>query len=292
MHTVMRGGEDRLKKSNTFTIASVKEIRDVFKFLPPLRSEIMVKCVQAFGAVLLLLFLSTCSTYPASERSSEVVTVGKEYRDFTGVYLKGTGILRISQGDDFAFKAIAERRVLKSTDVTINGGVLTISYLQAFVSPKIPEYEITLPRLSYIAVKGNAKVIGEGPFDCDELRILMEGNSTSDFNITARRLELKIRGTSCSRIKGSVTTLCVASSGSTRVEALGLAAKNVRLDLEGRSKTEIAVQDLLDVDIRGRANVEYLGAPRITSTIDGEGRIKAVYNESAGSKTEAIGDQK
>lgn len=219
--------------------------------------------------------------------SGRIATVTKYYDNYHGIRLSGKGIVRLVQSESFRFTATADDNILKITDVTINDGILHISYTQDFTSSKVPEFIIEAPKITSIAVDGQARILTDTVLSSPQLVVMVNGAAQCKLNLAVRDCELISRGASQVELKGSGTRLSIKSFGASEIKALDFSARDVELDIAGAGSTEVYAEESLDIELSGTAKVRYAGNPHVKTDISGAGSIKPVdYTPQASSKPE------
>ncbi len=208
--------------------------------------------------------------------SGRIATVTKYYDNYHGVRLSGKGIVHLVQSENYRFTATADDNILKITDVTINNGILHISYLQEFSSTKVPEFIIEAPRITSIGVDGQARIITDNVLSSPQLVVKVNGAAQCILKLAVRDCEVISRGASQVELSGTGTRLTVKSYGAAEIKAFEFSAKTVELDIAGAGTTEVYADESLDVDLSGSARVLYAGNPHVKTEISGAGSLKPV----------------
>ncbi|MDA3901745.1 MAG: DUF2807 domain-containing protein [Spirochaetes bacterium] len=238
------------------------------------------------GAVL----ISGCGqTHRNRNRDGRVVTVQRDFNGFTGVALEGRGIIYLKQSENYRFSAKADENVLKITDVTLDKGVLTITYLESFSSDFIPEFTIEMPELNYLGVEGAAIVKMKNTFSGNQITVESSGHSASELYFDHQQVTVIAGGQSVHVLNGHANSFQAKLKGTSKLRGRDFLVKRAVIESTGLTKSEISVEEFLDVTISGRGNVIYNGTPRVSTSITGAGRIESGNYEPTRDKSEVAG---
>jgi hypothetical protein len=177
------------------------------------------------------------------------------------VALNGIGTVRIKQGPQAVTVNIdpelADRYVTEVKNDKLSIGfkcTLRPSVLRAMKNLKHCTVDISVPNLSAIETNG-------------ECSIEVDGFAWKEFSVSAT-------GEGTILLAGAADTLDVSCTGAAKVDAFGLAAKDVRARLTGAATLRANATALLDASISGAGTVVYRGEPRISQRISGAGKIR------------------
>lgn len=115
-----------------------------------------------------------------------------------------------------------------------------------------------------------ATVYVEAPV-VETVEIVKNGNIRIEGNYT--QLDVKLGGNGKAILVGSANTLRMSGNGNGQVDALGMPAIDVVVNMKGNSNTRVAAQNTLNVDLTGNSKVYYSGNPVITKKLKGNAQL-------------------
>ena len=117
-----------------------------------------------------------------------------------------------------------------------------------------PIITLTVPKLTSINTAGNAIVTVTG--------------------VNAAAIHVTTNGKSQIILQGASEHFYLQAKGKSGIDALKLKVKQATVETYGKSEVKLNVSDSLKVTIYGKANVYYVGTPKVMPTILGQGEIK------------------
>ncbi|MCW5906232.1 MAG: DUF2807 domain-containing protein [Chitinophagales bacterium] len=105
----------------------------------------------------------------------------------------------------------------------------------------------------------------------EEVKIGKNGDVRIDGNYGILKLDMKGNGDAI--LNGSANQIQIKGGGNGQVDALGMPAIDVVVNMKGNSNTRVAVQNTLDVDLTGNSKVYYSGNPVITKKLKGNAQL-------------------
>ena len=107
------------------------------------------------------------------------------------------------------------------------------------------------------------------------LEVVGDG-SVSLSGLSAKRLELRVRGSGDITARGRVDALEVEIDGSGDTNLAGLSAQTAQVRTDGSGRIDLRVSELLEIVSEGSGDIVYRGRPRIVSRIEGSGDVRQV----------------
>ncbi|MVN77620.1 PspC domain-containing protein [Hymenobacter sp. HMF4947] len=188
--------------------------------------------------------------------------------EFSEIEAFGGFRVLVRQGDSYKVEAAARSEDLDDVRLSIDGSRLVIrhrrnrDWLSALSSNTGPVLvTITLPRLRHLELSGACQADVSG-FRDEALRLEASGASTAYLDVNVPRLELQVSSASSANLSGSANELSVDGSSASQVEARGLRANKVKLDLSSASQAKVNATEELRADLSSGSNARYTGHPR------------------------------
>lgn len=212
----------------------------------------------------------------------------------TTVDIGTSGTMHVVVGDDPTLTITAGEQVIDEITAVVHGETLDIDLPGTWLNTGPIEYELVVPALASISVRGSADVSGEiaptgpvavsidgsgdvdvsGADGADEVVVDIEGSGDVALDdLDAQTVTVAIDGSGSVRLAGTTATLEVSIPGSGEVDADGLLAADVRVGIEGSGDARVHAERTLDVRIAGSGAVRYTGDPRVSEDIDGSGDV-------------------
>ena len=168
--------------------------------------------------------------------SGSISTEQRSVANFTKIEVQGRTAVTVQYGTNFKVEVKAYQNLLPVLETKLVGDALQIGYKSnVSVTNDKSEVIVTMPFLTRFSTTGDS-----------EIKIL--SGAANDFEAFI--------------------------TGSSRLNAFGFTAKNVKINIEGNGFASISVVDRLKVNITGSGTVYYKGNPLVTSIITGTGRVE------------------
>jgi hypothetical protein len=169
----------------------------------------------------------------------------------------------------------AEQNILPLIKTWVrDDGTLIIESEKSYDSNKgVTVYASMLEIRSFVIV-GAGKFVGEQPFSCSELTLIIDGAGYIEMNVNAENVYSTINGGGHICLSGSAEFHRVKINGAGNLDALDFVISVYELTIIGAGCCHIYVTDVLDVVLAGAGVVYYKGEPRvINSQITGAGKL-------------------
>ena len=187
--------------------------------------------------------------------------------DFNEVEVHGAFRVVVRQGTAYKVEAAGRPEDMADVRLDVRGDHLVVrnraggDFFSAFDSDKKPILiQITLPSLQYLAISGACQADVSG-FQGEELRLEASSASSARVNVNVPRLELTASSASRIDLSGAADELNIDGSSASQVEALGLRARRVDLDLSSASQARVHATEELKADLSSGSNASYRGNP-------------------------------
>lgn len=174
-----------------------------------------------------------------------------ELKSFDALESRGSIDFIITQGEKQSVVLTGSEKALEQVDVRVkNSGVLVVKQKSSGWFSDDDDNEVT------------AKLVVT-----DLRKITLSGSSDlTGKSLKLSNLALELSGSSEVKLTGSAKNLEIEVSGSSDVEAFDFLAERVKIEASGSSDIEVHATKMLETDISGSGEVEYLGSPAKVKT--------------------------
>ncbi len=223
-------------------------------------------------------FLVSCEPCPRKNSGADSAVEKRAVQTFDQIELQGTGKLYLKQGGTEALHVEADQDVLSFISTTVEDGILSIGSrstegkVVGSVAPVI--YHVTVKDLKALTIVGAAKVESVNPLNIDNLDLSLSGAGEIDLEVDGEKVIVELNGAGKIRMKGEVEKQVVKINGVGRYEALDLASKQAKLEVDGGGIAWVHTENKLIVKIVGGGMVHYRGSPSIERDIIGLGSVE------------------
>ncbi len=118
------------------------------------------------------------------------------------------------------------------------------------------------------------KLEGEGTFVTDNCAVEISDASKLTLDLDCDNLKIESNGASAINLKGNSKMFNIKMVGAGKLSAKDFKSKDVTLDLQGISETEVYANNSLNVTGEGAFKVTYWGNPQLSKNVNGIGSIK------------------
>jgi hypothetical protein len=206
-----------------------------------------------------------------------VIMEPRPVSDFHEVILKGYGDLVVKQGEEEALFVEAEESVLPYVTTDIHNHRLVIEYRNPLVldtSRRPIVYHLSMKEILGIDITGSGTLESDHIVS-STLHLGVGGSGSMQVDdIQAEKVVVVISGTAQVELTGKAAQQEITVSGSAKVQAWGLICQAARVKVSGTAGVTVRAVDTLEVSISGMGTVEYFGAPKITHSITGVGKLE------------------
>jgi hypothetical protein len=136
---------------------------------------------------------------------------------------------------------------------------------------------ITVPDINYISLSGPGMVISRTMMELDTLSLVVTGSGNIDVDAYVNKLHCSMIGKGDIFLKGSCDKQYISITGEGRINSFDMITKQCFAGIEGNGTSDVAVEEKLNVTIRGNGSVNYYGNPEVQSeVIEGEGTVTKI----------------
>lgn len=251
----------------------------------------------ALGAVTLVAALAACEgeLTIGDGRSGPRTTVTRDVTAVGTVDIGTSGTLRLVVGDEPSLTITAGERVIDEITAVVHGDTLAIDLPGRWVNAGPIDYELVMPALASIEVRGSADVTGEigpdggtttvsvegsgdvevtGAAGADSVVVSIAGSGDVELpDVAARATTVRVEGSGEVQLAGTTADLEIVVAGSGGVDAADLVADDVRVEVEGSGTSHVHARRTLEAFVSGSGDVRYAGDPDVTEHVEGSGRV-------------------
>ncbi len=221
-------------------------------------------------------------------------TITQELSPVTTVDIGTSGTMHVVVGDAPSLTITAGEDVLEEITAVVHGDTLDIDLPGTWINPGRIEYELVMPALSTVSVRGSVDVSGEvaptgavtvsidgsgnvdltGTGTADDVLVDIQGSGDVTLDeVDAQTVAVEIAGSGEVALAGTTASLGVRIPGSGEVDAADLLAADVTIQIDGSGDARVHAERTLDVRIQGSGDVTYTGDPDVSEDIDGSGDV-------------------
>jgi hypothetical protein len=231
--------------------------------------------------LLLSLSMSSCHIFhhDTVKGNGNIISENREVGAFKEVEVSSAIHVILTPDSSMAVKVETDSNLQPYIEVYTKGSVLYIHQRNnsSINATKETQVYVSAPVFEKLRASGACKLVsGEtirvgGRFD-----LAVEGASQATLTVNAEEIAVTMNGASVAAIKGEAKALTVDANGSCELNAFGLSAGNVELDLEGASSAEVFPTTRLIAEANGASTVLYKGNVTPAYTLNGASKITRV----------------
>jgi hypothetical protein len=258
---------------------------------------------SSFGRVSYLSALLTLlsAALGASAVADDVVIEERDVSAFTGIVLRGSGDLYITQGDSESLTITAEPKVLEVLTTEVRDGVLTIGRKKGSKvrTREGIRFDVSVRELERLGMAGSGDAF-MSRVEGDELTINISGSSDIEFGevllealrvtisgsgdmeieqLDAGNINSSISGSGEIQLAGRADVQSISVSGSGDYIAPDLIGRDVTATVIGSGQVEVHASESLDVTVTGSGDVIYRGQPEVSLRVSGSGKVRSANGD-------------
>jgi hypothetical protein len=189
----------------------------------------------------------------AVQGSGNVITESRSVSGFDEIVVLGSGTVRVEVTGTESLIIEAEDNIMPLLTTDVRNGRLELGSESGFSTTRGIVYTITVESLEAIEINGSGDVTANG--------------------VDAEGFDVEINGSGEVEVAGTSNELSVRISGSGDYRGAALVAATGSVKVSGSGEALVNVTGILDVDVSGSGDVEYLGDPTVTQNISGSGSV-------------------
>lgn len=198
--------------------------------------------------------------------------------NFENVEAAGGVTVYLRQAPAGAVKVQTDENLFEFLNIRTEGNTLYIEPKEHYnlrPSKDIIVYA-SAPQLKTLSASGASKLIGEGEFTGEKIRIDASGASEVSMAVNLSKIESDLSGASTLNLKGNVDQFMVEGSGASKIMCMDLEAEKANLDVSGASEARVTANKELVIEASGASDVEYRGNANINQKSSGASSVKKV----------------
>ena len=220
------------------------------------------RCAVIAGLTLCL-GTTACGT-KSTAGSGHVVARRIPVAAFSRVEVATAFDVRVSVGAAERVVVHVDDNLARDLDVGVSGNTLHIRLKPgASVSNATLKADVTVRTLAGIAASGASKIALVDEIRAPTLSATLSGASRLDGRVTTPDGRIDLSGAARAGLSGSARRLHVTESGASSLDARGLMARSLTIDLSGASMASVRVTDSMSAGLSGASSLRYRGSPRV-----------------------------
>lgn len=205
-----------------------------------------------------VILLAGCGSNQVSG-NGKVVTKTRTIENFNKIAIRGAYQVVVTQGNQDSLKITTDSNIVPLVMTKVKDKQLSI-YNRKGIS-----FSLTKPVMVQLIVKNLEEVTASG------------ANALVISSFSGNGLKIDTSGSINAILAGKVRNLSMQISGSGKINATKLVAKNVNIRLIGSGQVMVHATDKLDTKITGSGSIMYSGNPdNVGQSIIGSGTLKRV----------------
>ena len=219
-----------------------------------------------------------CGTGPAQVvGTGEPVTRTIPVAMLNAITVNGSMDVTVVRGDTQRVEITAQPELIGLVKTKVDNGMWEITTTKGYRTDRDFSVRITIPMLNSVIVKGSGDVRSEQVFNTGKTYLALGGSGNIAIDtLHEGKLEILIDGSGSLSVNGTCRELDVRSDGSGDMHALGLAANEANVQLEGSGGVDLTVISELEARVSGSGTLRYRGTPEVSSKIEGSGSVTAI----------------
>jgi hypothetical protein len=207
--------------------------------------------------------------------SGTLITQERPLNNFTNIQANGCYNLVITQ-DTFQKVVIkTDDNIMPYIKTEVSKGELKIFFSDRFrhYSPTSITVYISSSLIEDIGLAGSGTIRSTNQLKSKRPHYSVSGSGSINLSVIAETIETSVAGSGNIELKGSASSVKYNISGSGNINAIALTCPDVKVKISGSGDCFVNAGTSLDVNISGSGRVQYKGAPRITQSMSGSGKV-------------------
>lgn len=235
----------------------------------------MIRSTLIFLFLGIITLFSACDTdtFTCIRVSSTEVTETRDIKNYSGVVLANVATLKITQGQEYAFKIQGPENVVELTYSRVQNDLLVIGTDECFNGDYELIIELTAPDFKVFNLTGIGAIETMNTINTDIIEVDLIGIGSIEAAFNADTIYTNIAGQAIVKYYGQAHRHELESSGEFSFKGFPLSTNHTQINITGEGDSEVTANESLRVFIEGAGNVYYMGDPLIDSDITGVGEI-------------------
>jgi hypothetical protein len=173
--------------------------------------------------------------------SGKSVTENRPVGTFSKIKIEGAASLDVEIGNTTAVTVTTDDNLLPLIETKIDGDTLHIRSTKSYSTRLGVNVKITIPALEGVAMSGACDMQVRG--------------------LDAKIFSLDVSGAGSTHLAGKTAALEIHCSGAGSIDAAGLTAQKVKVNMDGATHATVCATESLDASATGVSSVRYTGHP-------------------------------
>lgn len=204
----------------------------------------------------------------------EMTTREVDMESISGISIGNNAELRLVRGDKAHASIEAYENYFDVMTIRTSQGKLEILSDYGFRDKII--VTVVAPELSRIYIAGSVTFVCDEALPLIDLTLDVAGYCDGMLQVEAANMDILTAGASSITLKGSAEKFSASVTGSGKIKADELAARQASINITGAGEISLRCEEQLNVSVSGAGTVNYYGNPRVSQSIAGVGTIHKV----------------
>ncbi len=216
----------------------------------------------------------------AQTPASKTYTLGS----FDSIDISGSAAVRFTQGPVDQITVEGGDDALKSVDMQVQGGKLSIHSSGAwkFWTSRQVQLSISARQLRRIAISGAGSFHAPAVVNANELSVSISGSGSVRLDrLEAEALKFSVSGAGEGAFGGQVQDVGVSIAGKGKFSGEQLASERARVAISGVGDVMVWATRELRISVAGAGSVDYWGSPQVKRSVSGSADITHRGDKSA-----------
>ncbi len=211
-----------------------------------------------------LLSLSSCMV--GVQGNGVVKEANRDVQAFENISISGMFEVHLKQGDGNSLKIVADENLHELIDAHTEGNTLYISTSKSIGRAEELDLYIISPKLERVNLSGAVSLKSSNEIEGDFFRLESSGAAEVDMELEVDELEIELSGAAEVELKGEANYLSLETSGASELKLFDLEVDKARVHTSGAAELQLNVEDDLQIDASGAADIRYRGNPNLSRT--------------------------
>lgn len=190
------------------------------------------------------------------------------------IVVEGSTDVTVVRGDTQRVEITGQPDLIDLVKMKVDNGVWEITTTECYSSDRGLSVRLTVPMLNSVIIEGSGDVTSEEVFNTGKTHLGIYGSGSIAIDtLHEGLLEVVIDGSGSLSMHGTCRELDLRSIGSGDLRALGLAANEANVEMEGSGSVEITAISTLDAKLSGSGSLRYKGKPEVSTKLEGSGSV-------------------
>ena len=193
------------------------------------------------------------------------------------IVVEGSTDVTVIRGNEQRVEITGQPELIDLIKTKVDNGVWEISTTECYSTDREFSVRLTVPMLNSVITEGSGSVTSEQVFNTGKTHLAIKGSGSIAIDtLYEGLLEVLVEGSGSISVFGTCRELDLTSNGSGDFHALGLAANEAQIELEGSGSAEFTAISELEARITGSGSLRYRGKPEVSTKVEGSGSITAL----------------